>query len=61
MARGLVEEWEGGRMSLTDTYEVEDIVVESMWLRGRRCGRTWKVFDDNLRERWRGPGEPDGV
>jgi hypothetical protein len=45
-------------MSLTDTYEVEDIGVEAMWLRCRRCGRTWKVYDATPRGSWRCPGEP---
>jgi len=45
-------------MSLTDTYEVEDIGVEVMWLRCRRCGRTWKVYDGTPRGSWRCPGEP---
>jgi hypothetical protein len=49
---------EGKGMSQTDTYEVEDIGVEVMWLRCRRCGRSWKVFDGTAWGRWRCPGEP---
>jgi hypothetical protein len=45
-------------MSLTDTYEVEDIGVEVTWLRCRRCGLTWRVFDGPSRASWRCPAEP---
>ena len=45
-------------MSLTDTYEVEDIGVKVMWLRYRRCGPSGKVYDGTSRGSWRCPGEP---
>lgn len=45
-------------MSLTDTYEVEDIGAETMWLRCRQCGHTWRVFDGTVRASWRCPNEP---
>jgi hypothetical protein len=43
-------------VSLTDTYEVEEIGCESMWLRCRQCGHTWRVFDGKS---WRCPAEHD--
>ena len=45
-------------MALTDSYEVEDIGVEVLWLRCRRCGQTWRVFDGPSRASWRCPDEP---
>ena len=45
-------------MNLTDTYEVEDIGTETLWVRCRRCGRVWEVFEETPRGWWRCPGEP---
>ena len=43
-------------MSVTDCYEVEEISGDSVWLRCRRCGHTWKLFDGKS---WRCPLETD--
>ena len=51
-------EWEARGMSITDTYEVEDIGTETVWVRCRRCGRMWGVFDEAQRGWWRCPWEP---
>ena len=48
----------GDVTSVPDTYEVEDIGVEMTWLRCRRCGHTWRVFDGSSRGSWRCPHEP---
>ena len=50
-----VEEWEGEGVSLTDTYEVEDIGAETLMARCRRCGRTWEAFAEAPRGWWRYP------
>jgi hypothetical protein len=41
-------------VSVTDTYEVEEIGGETMWLRCRQCGHTWRLLDGKS---WRCPAE----
>ena len=41
-------------VSVTDTYEVEAIGYETMWLRCRQCGHTWRLLDGKT---WRCPAE----
>jgi hypothetical protein len=41
-------------VSLTDTYEVEEIGCDTMWLRCRQCGHTWRLLDGKS---WRCPVE----
>ncbi len=48
-------------MSLTGTYEVEDIGAERLWVRCRQCGRMWELFAETQRGWWRCPAEPHDV
>jgi hypothetical protein len=43
-------------VSLTDSYEVEEISGDSLWLRCRHCGHTWRLLDGKS---WRCPLEAD--